>query len=214
MLAGEGNELDPPQGEIEVELRDGSFALVRPVSPADKEAIRTAFARLSDETRYLRFLAPVQSLSESQLRYLTEVDHHDHEALVAYDREGRNGVGVARFVRKEDDPAAAEAAVVVDDEWQGRGLGTAMCRLLIERAREEGVARFESTLFADNRRMLHVIESLGPAEVVASAGATLTVVVEIPPEGMGEHIREVLRATAGGRAELAEAPGLRRAPEG
>src|SRR5205814_4190233 len=98
--------------------------------------------------------------------------HHDHEAPVDYDAAYREGIGVARFVRDQDDPAVAEASVVVDDGWQGRGLGTSLCQLLAERARQEGVERFLATLLATNEPMLHVIESLGPARVVARDGAT------------------------------------------
>src|SRR5438874_8312844 len=118
---------------VELELRDGARVVVRPVRPDDKEAIAAAFGRLSDESRYRRFLAPIPALTASELRYLTEVDHHDHEALIAYEADSGDGIGAARFVRAAADPSVAEAAVVVDDRWQERGLGTALCRLLVER---------------------------------------------------------------------------------
>ena len=73
-------------------------------------------------SRYRRFFSPVNHLTESQLDYLTLVDHHDHEAIVALaSGEIR---GVARYVRPEPDSPRAEVAVVVEDSWQGRGLGT------------------------------------------------------------------------------------------
>ena len=78
----------------------------------------------------------ISELGDGDLRYLTEVDQHDHVALVAFD--GDDLVGVARFVRR-DGTDSAEAAVTIVDEWQGRGLGTALANLLAERAREEGV---------------------------------------------------------------------------
>src|SRR6266487_893867 len=159
----------------ELELRNGSRVAVRPIRPEDRDAIRNAFGRLSDATRYRRFLTAVARLSESDLTYLTEVDHHDHEALVAFDSKTDEGVAVARFVRDPDDRGIAEAAVVVVDAWQGRGLGTALCRLLAGRAREVGVERFIATLLADNREMLHLMESIGPVEVVSGDGATITV---------------------------------------
>jgi RimJ/RimL family protein N-acetyltransferase len=172
--------------------------------------VSAAFQRLSPESRYHRFLAPTERLSEPQLAYLTEVDHHDHEALIAYDPESREGIGVARFVRDRDDRSRAEAAVVVDDRWQGRGLGTALCQLLAERARDEGIARFVATLLATNYPMLHVIESLGPATVLERDGTTVTIEVAVPREGIGEPMRGVLRAAARGLAELARIPGTRR----
>jgi RimJ/RimL family protein N-acetyltransferase len=193
--------------EREVALRDGSRAVVRPIRADDREAIRSAFGRLSAESRYRRFLSATTSLSDEELRYLTEVDHRDHEALVAFDPATREVVGVARFVRDRDDPAIAEAAVVVNDRWQGRGLGTVLCQLLAERARAEGVERFLATLLATNRPMLGLLESLGSARVVADGGSTITVEVEIPKEGIGEQMRELLRAAARGLARLANTPG-------
>jgi RimJ/RimL family protein N-acetyltransferase len=188
--------------EARLELRDGSAVVVRAIRPGDREAIRDAFSRLGPETRYRRFLSAVERLSDSDLRYLTEVDHSDHEALVAYDAESREGAGVARYVRDPDNPRLAEAAVVVSDDWQGRGLGTALCRMLAERAREEGIEAFAATLLAENRQAIHLIESLGPSRVVGTDGATIKVEVAIPHEGIGEGMRELLRTTARGLVHL------------
>lgn len=182
--------------EREIALRDGSRVVVRQIRDADREAINEGFERLSPESRYRRFLAPMDHLTEAQLAYLTQVDHHDHEALVAYDPRSREGVGVARFVRDPSDPATAEAAVAVGDAWQGRGLGTELCQLLAERAREEGVKRFVATLLATNEPMLRLLDSLGPAKVLAREGATVTVEVAVPSEGIGDQMRGVLRAAA------------------
>ncbi len=186
-----------------MELRDGSVARVRPVRAGDKDAIRSAFEHLSPASRYSRFLALTDTLSDTELRYLTEVDHHDHEALIAFDSRSRRVVAVSRYVRSAADPQVAEAAVVVDDEWQGRGLGNALCRILADRAREEGVERFEATLLADNERVLHVLDSLGPSRVVGRDGPTIKVEVELPARGIGEQMRRILRTVARGGAELA-----------
>ena len=105
-------------------LRDGSRVDVRPARPDDRELLREGFERLSPESRYRRFLVPVTTISERWLTYLTNVDHHDHEALAALDPVTGRGVGVARYVRSEHRRDVAEAAVVVADDWQGRGLGT------------------------------------------------------------------------------------------
>jgi GNAT superfamily N-acetyltransferase len=176
---------------------------VRAVTSDDKEAIRSAFQRLSPESRYRRFLSLAETLSDGQLRYLTELDHHDHEALIAYEPETRNGIAVARFVRSPADPRIAEAAVVVGDAWQGKGLGTALSALLAQRAREEGIERFDATLLAGNDQMLHVIDSLGPSRLLAQDGPTITVEVDISHETLPPHMRGVLRAVARGDAELA-----------
>lgn len=186
-------------------MRDGSTVLVRPIRPEDRGVLREAFARLGEQSRYQRFFSPINELSESELRYFTEVDHRDHEALVAFDSETGDGVGVARFVRL-DDGTSAEAAVTVIDEWQGRGVGTALCQLLAERAREEGVERFTALLLASNYQMRDVLSSLCPTRVVSRDGATLVVDVDIPEQGIGEHMAGVLRVAAGGPVELATPP--------
>lgn len=195
--------------EVRVELRDGSAVNVRQIRPADKAALRSAFGRLSERSRYQRFMTPIEELSESQLRYLTEVDHADHEALVAFEPGTGDGVGVARFVRLAE-PTSAEAAVTVVDEWQGRGLGSGLCRLLAERARQEGVARFTALLLASNRQMHDVLSTLGPARVVSRSSGAVEVEVAIPEQGIGDHMAGVLRVVAGGAVELATPPwGLR-----
>ena len=66
-----------------IELRDGSRVRVRQGRPADRGLLLRGFQRLSDESRYRRFLAPMPELSEGMVRHLTEVDHHDHEAIIA-----------------------------------------------------------------------------------------------------------------------------------
>ena len=192
-------------GEVRVELRDGSAVTVRPIRPADRDAVRHAFNGLSEQSRYQRFLSPMTELSESQLRYLTEVDHHDHEALIAFDAETGEGIGVARFVRL-DDGASAEAAITVMDAWQGRGVGTALAHLLADRARAEGVERLTSLLLASNRQMRDLLASLGPSETTADDGSTIEVAVALPEEGIGEHMAGVLRVAAGGTVELATPP--------
>ncbi|MCD6014933.1 MAG: Protein acetyltransferase [Solirubrobacterales bacterium] len=178
---------------------------MRPIGPDDKGALDDAFARLSERSRYQRFLSSIRELTESQLRYLTEVDHHDHEALIAFDPETGAGVGVGRFVRL-DDGVSAEAAVTVVDGWQGRGLGTALTQLLAERARGEGIDRFRAYLLATNEQMHDVLASLGPAKVISRDAGTVEVEVAIPKRGIGQHMAGVLRVVAGGTVELATPP--------
>jgi RimJ/RimL family protein N-acetyltransferase len=181
--------------ELGVDLRDGSRVRVRPIEPTDREALVAGFERLSDRSRYRRFLASTPRLTSTVLTYLTEVDHHDQEALLAFEEVTGDTVGVARFVR-EDEPESAEAAVTVVDDWQGRGLGTSLLELLSDRAREEGIRRFTATLLAENREMLDLFESLGPVEVVDRTAGTIEVVAELPEEGTGLDLREALRAAA------------------
>jgi RimJ/RimL family protein N-acetyltransferase len=195
--------------ELSLKLRDGSEVLVRPIRPEDKGALAAGLARMSEQSRYQRFLTTTEEFSDAQLRYLTEVDHHDHEALIAFDSETGEGVGVARFVRLADG-TSAEAAITVVDDWQGRGLGTAFANLIADRAREEGVERFTALMLASNRQMRDVLAALGPSEVIAGDGATVEIAVTLPEQGIGEHMAGVLRVAAGGTVELATPPwGLR-----
>jgi GNAT superfamily N-acetyltransferase len=199
--------------EVRVKLHDGSTVLVRPIRPGDKETMRHAWNRLSEKSRYQRFLSPVAELTDGQLAYLTEVDHHDHEALAAFDLKTGDGVGVARFVRLGD-ADSAEAAVTVIDEWQGRGLGTVLCNLLADRARVEGVRRFTAMLLASNREMLELLASLGPTRELSRDEGTVEIEVELPERGIGEQMARVLKAVAGGTIELATPPwGLRKVDE-
>ena len=107
---------------------------------------------LSDESVQRRFLTLKRSFSRAELRYLTEVDGRDHVALVVQhpDCSVRRLIAVARFVRLPDDPTAAEAAIVVADDWQRRGLGSVLAARLAEEARRSGIRRFTATMASDN----------------------------------------------------------------
>jgi GNAT superfamily N-acetyltransferase len=177
-------------------LRDGAQIEIRPIGPADRDELAAGVRRLSPQSRYRRFFTPASELSEDQLTHLTEVDHHDHEALVALDPGTGHGIGVARFVRLSEEAETAEVAVAVADSWQGRGVATALLDRLAERARAEGVGRFSADILAENRPMLELIGELGDARVLEREQGVITVVVELPPEGIGAALREALRAAA------------------
>jgi GNAT superfamily N-acetyltransferase len=185
-----------------VKLADGTEVLVRPIEPGDKGALQAGFERLGRESRYLRFLAPIGRLSAADLRYLTEVDHHDHEALVALERATDEGIGVARFVRLPDDRRAAEFAVAVADDWQGRGAGTVLLGLLADRAREEGVERFRGLMLARNQPVQDLLGLLGEPRVVSRGPGTVEVEVDLPEDGTGERLPAMLRAAARGDLTL------------
>jgi GNAT superfamily N-acetyltransferase len=179
---------------VELTLRDGATVLIEPIRPEHKQALERGFERLSEESRYSRFLAPMERLGPTMLAYLTEVDHHDHEALIAFDPRSGDAVGVARYVRTNR--TRAEAAVTVADDWQGRGLGTALTSLLAERAIEEGIDRFTAVLLARNSEMVGLLESLGQVSVTGRNGGTLEVEVPLEPErpGAGKGLYGLLRA--------------------
>lgn len=187
-----------------VALRDGSRVVVRPVRADDRELLLAGFERLGKASRYQRFLAPMAELSDEDVTYLTQVDHHDHEALAALDAGTGDGVGVARFVRCAGRPDTAEAAVTVIDEWQGRGVGTALLDLLAARARAEGVARFTALLFAENRDVLELLQGLGPIDVVDRQSGTIEIEAELPPSGAGPHLHGLLGHAARASASSSE----------
>ena len=124
--------------------------LIRQVQSADTPLLADGFARLSADSRWMRFLTPKKELSPAELRYFTDLDHHDHEALGALDNGDGRGVGIARFVRNADDPYAADIAVTIADDWQGRGLGSELLARLSDRARQEGIRRFTALVAAEN----------------------------------------------------------------
>jgi RimJ/RimL family protein N-acetyltransferase len=133
-------------------LPDGASILIRPIRPDDKRMLEDGLRHLSDESVQRRFLTLKRSFSRSELQYLTEVNGRDHVALVA-EFPGdpvRRLIAVARFVRLADDPSAAEAAIVVADDWQRRGVGTQLAELLASEARRAGIRRFTATMSSDN----------------------------------------------------------------
>jgi RimJ/RimL family protein N-acetyltransferase len=161
-------------------LRDGSTVLIRQVRGADAPLLADGFARLSARSRQMRFLGPKTTLSAAELRYLTEVDHHDHEALGALSPADGRGVGIARYIRDPDDPQAAEIAVTIADDWQGRGLGSELLARLSDRARQAAICRFTATVSADNVAMTGLLWKLG-ARTVGRGSGTVEYEVALEP---------------------------------
>jgi RimJ/RimL family protein N-acetyltransferase len=184
-----------------VRLRSGDRVWVRPIEPADAPGLREGFARLSEQSRYQRFFTGMPGLSDALLRTFTEIDHVDHEALVAVPSEGsRTIVGVARFVRDKAAPTTADLAVTVADEWHGRGLATCLLRLLGHRAGQVGVEHFTVDMLADNRAVLALVRSAGGVRT-GTSGSTVTSRIDIDDQVdvVPCDVAEVLRAAARGQ---------------
>ena len=160
------------------QLPDGVPVLVRPIRPDDKHLLEEGLRRLSARSVQRRFLSPKRKFTRAELRYLTEVDGRNHVALVAESptQPGRL-LGVSRFVRSDDDPEAAEAAIVVGDDWQGRGLGSLLARELAGRARELGIRRFTATMASDNLEARRLTRSLTAHPEQRHAGRGVSEVV-------------------------------------
>ena len=125
---------------------------LRPIEPVDKDELQAGLQRLSPQTVQRRFLAPKTHFSKAELRYLTEVDGHDHVALVAEsDRWPGMLVAVARYVRLDEDPDVADVAIVIADFLQHRGLGSLLAEALADAAIAHGIRRFSALMLGENR---------------------------------------------------------------
>lgn len=190
----------------DVTLADGTRLLIRPIVPADADALTRAFERLSPLSRHRRFFAPMTRLSSSMLRALTEADYPNRFAWVAFANEDETAqlVGVARYIRLAD-PKTAEVAVAVIDPYQGRGIGTLLLDALVLEALGAGICRFQGSLLADNAPMRTVLEG---AEARFSRDEEPTAThFEIDLAARAEELRahplgELLRRLARGEAGL------------
>ncbi|HET9770311.1 MAG TPA: GNAT family N-acetyltransferase [Acidimicrobiia bacterium] len=219
--------LYPAVRSSELTLRDGTRALLRPVGPADRELIAEGFERLSPESRYRRFFAPLKALPGNLLDYLTSIDYVDHfawGALVRDDGGGWLGVGVSRYVRLDGDAKAAEAAVTVVDDWQGRGLGRILLDALVLEALANGITRFEGEVLVENLPMQELLRRTG-ARFQPEGDGVLRFSIDLPARDealRGSLFDDLLRALARGEASLYQdepcpwvsGPGLRSGLEG
>ena len=137
---------------------DGRRLRLRLLQPGDADLISSFFWRLSKETVYRRFFSPITLPNEPLLKRLVDVDHCDREALIALDDQGI--VGVARYGTGPGE--SHDIAVVVADDWQGRGLGTLLIRRLAHIARLRGIASFHATMLGDNARAQSLVRGLSP----------------------------------------------------
>ena len=144
-----------------MELADGSVIEIRAVQPDDKALLAAGFERLSSESRRRRFFTMKNGLSNEEMRHLTEFDGVDHFAIGAMSAAASElpagGIGVARFIRSEDDSETAEVSVVIVDEWQCRGVGSLLLEHIIASAAERGVRQIRATALAENIQIRELI---------------------------------------------------------
>ena len=170
---------------------------IRPIEPADGDLVRTFYGELSERSRRLRYLVPAAELSDEDLAYFTDVDHRRHEAVIALDGSGRM-VGVARYVRTPGQRESAEVAVVVADDCQNQGIGTALLDDLTRRARENGITRYTALVSRDNDVVLGAIDRAGAERTgVSGDEGEVEFALDLPAEGgLGERLRDALRGVA------------------
>ena len=136
----------------------GAPVALRLLEPEDRELLWSFYRRLSPETVYRRFMAPVVPPAEGLVKRLLNIDHCGREALIAMDSEGI--AGIVRFAPNGDD--SHELAIVVADAWQRRGLGTMLIRRLAHIARARGITGFHATLLPDNRGAKMFLQHFSP----------------------------------------------------
>jgi len=147
-------------GSFPFSLSDGTPVLLAPVLPEDRQRIRAGLARMSSASRYLRFFAHTPTLSDEQLRFLTEIDQVNHVAWCALDpsTSGLDGLAMGRFVRLDDQPDTAEFALAVIDARQRRGLASILLAVLYLLARTRRIRTLRGLILPENdflRRWLH-----------------------------------------------------------
>ncbi|MEU8402792.1 GNAT family N-acetyltransferase [Nonomuraea sp. NPDC048892] len=147
---------EPAMAERAIKLADGAEVTVRPLTSIYREAVRDLHDRCSPESRRFRYFTAMPALPPRAFDKLC--DRSKGYSLVA----GHDGqvVGMANLMFTPD-PGIAEMAFLVEDRWQGRGLGTAMARMLVRAARDLGYAEVRATMLSDNARMRRLLVALG-----------------------------------------------------
>jgi GNAT superfamily N-acetyltransferase len=133
---------------------------VRPISPTDETALIEFHYRCSEETHYLRFAAAKPQLRPAEAQYLCGVDDHGRGALVIIDSDDPGTIhGVGRWERLNI--TDAELAFVIEDVYQGQGLGRKLVEATIERAHQEGFTKLTTDVLRSNYRMRHLARDYG-----------------------------------------------------
>lgn len=140
---------------------NGKKFFFRPIIPSDKIFIKLGFKELSPKSRYLRFFAYQNELSDEQLKFFSEVDGDRHVAWGVMDVSNYGAVpaGIGRFVRMKEDPKMAEVAITIVDAYQRMGLGRTMIAILNLVGYQLGIRTFRYHVLEEN---LGILESLNP----------------------------------------------------
>jgi hypothetical protein len=175
--------LSTETGNYEAFLDNGTRVIFRRVRPDDKLRLQEALRQLSDESRYRRFFRGVDHFSDSELRYLTELDFHTHFAWVAElpDVFGEPVIGIGRWVRIERDADVAEAAITVGDRYQKLGIGRTLLALMVHSALENRIRMFKAWVLGENRSIFELLRAFG-ARVDRWESGVAEVVVPLPAD--------------------------------
>jgi acyl-CoA synthetase (NDP forming)/RimJ/RimL family protein N-acetyltransferase len=152
----------PRHWEADVLLRDGHTAHLRPIRPEDEELLVEFYAQVSAESKYLRFFAPMPTLSDRDVKRFTHVDHRDRVAFVLTVAEKMIAVG--RFDRITSPGGAgdeAEVAFLVQDAHHGRGIAQLLLEHLAQAGRERGIRKFVAEVLPENQPMIRIFKDAG-----------------------------------------------------
>ena len=160
-------------------LRNGQPLVIRALTRGDRPALLAAIGRASDTSRYRRFFTSKRGFTDQEIEFYLNVDFVKHVAFVALvDKGGQPTlVGGARFIVAA--PGEAELAFVVDDAYQGLGIGTALLRHLAIAGRTLGVATFVAEVLPDNVSMLRVFQASELAPSISSGDGVLHVTLHV-----------------------------------
>ncbi len=167
-----------------LELTDGTKVHVRPIVPEDEPLLIEAVAAMSERTVYFRFFSPLKRLPDALAHRLAVVDYDDRFAIVGTTHRpaGKERiVGVARYDRAADTDVA-ETAVAVVDEFQRRGLGSALLTILGKVAREHGIKTFTLIVLPENQQMLGLLRKMGWIHHAKLTGGVYEISFDLPAE--------------------------------
>jgi len=164
-----------------VELLDGTSVPYHAIAPDNAAALQRFHHRLSERSIYLRFFAAKPELSDREASYFTNVDRINRFALVAVDPECPEEIIAVVSFDREGTSERAEYAAEVEDRWQGRGLGMALTRRLVEAALKRDVRTFTAIVLPQNRGMLHLLRDLGLSERSRYEDGTDYVEIDLSP---------------------------------
>ncbi len=152
----------PRHWEADVLLRDGHTAHLRPISGDDEALLVEFYAQVSAESKYLRFFAPMPTLSERDVKRFTHVDYNDRVAFVLTVAEKIIAVGrFDRITGPDGRGDEAEVAFLVQDAHQGRGIAQLLLEHLAQAGRERGVKKFIAEVLPENQRMIQIFREAG-----------------------------------------------------
>lgn len=162
-MENDKNQPQLPQPEI-VTLKDGVEVTIRPIHPEDAVILKAGFLRLSQESIYYRFMSEKRHLSDEEAHRFATVDYQKRMAFIAttLDKGEEYLAGVARYeILLPARPDTAEAAIVVSDSFQHRGLGRMLMKRLLDYAHKQSISYLRAEILIDNHRILKLIESGG-----------------------------------------------------